>query len=229
MKTKIFSMMASTLAILALAGCTETSGLTGITYYPVISLEGGDTVVIGLGEDYVEPGFSVTLNGVDCTSDATVSVNVDNTRIGTYSVVYSAENELGFTATVSRTVVVVNEGHFDTVYSGDTKWGTRHYVGAPVLITDNGDGTYEIDDILAGYYFWGRYPGYEPYYDFHAEATFVLNADNTITKVGEVGYWYFGDDITDFDGTFDPATGVVSYTADFAGALLTVVLTPITK
>lgn len=229
MKNKILSIVASVLAVGAAVSCSETTGLTEVTYYPIIELAGSSTVVIGVGEDYVEPGYYASLNAEDITSQVKVVTDLDNSEIGLYSVVYSAQNELGFSATASREVIVVNEGNFSTVYSGDVQWGTKHYVGAPILITDNGDGTYEIDDVLAGYYFYGRYNGYEPTYDFHAEATLKLNADNTIEKVGTVGSWYFGDDITDLAGSFDPATGVISYTAMFAGAPVTVVLTPITK
>ena len=57
----------------------------------------------------------------------------------------------------------------------------------------------------------------------------AMNADGTITKQGPVGYWYFGDDVTLTSGSFDSATGVVSYEGEFAGAPYTVVLTPITK
>lgn len=228
MKNKILSIIASSLAVLAAASCSKTSGLTEITYYPVIQLEGGSTVVIGVGEAYSEPGYSATLNGADITADVKVDDDIDNSAPGIYSVVYSAVNDLGFAASEIRTVIVVNQGSFDTVYTGDVVWGKR-YVGAPIIISDNGDGTYTIDDILAGYYFYGRYPGYEPTYDFHAEAVVVLNADGTITKQGPVGDWYFGDDVSLTSGTFDSATGVVRYEGEFAGDPYTVVLTPITK
>ncbi len=228
MKNKILSIVASAFAVLAAVSCSKTSGLTEITYYPVIELDGDATVIIGVGEDYIDPGYSASLNGADITADVKVSDNIDNTVPGIYTVSYSAANELGFLAAEYRTVVVVNEGQFDTVYTGDVIWA-KHYVGAPIIISDNDDGTYTIDDILAGYYFYGMYPGYEPTYDFHAEAVLVLNADGTISKQGAVGDWYFGDDVTLTSGSFDSATGVVSYEGEFAGAPYTVVLTPITK
>ena len=52
-------------ALLALAtSCEKTSqGLTRITYYPVISLQGDNPYVVQLGGTYTEPGYSASLNG----------------------------------------------------------------------------------------------------------------------------------------------------------------------
>ena len=93
----------------------------------------------------------------------------------------------------------------------------------PITIIDNGNGTYTIDDLMCGYYFAYRYPGYEPTYDFHLEAILQLNADNTIEVLAQGG-WYWGDPMEDVSGSYDPATGTIKLVMDF-GAPFYVTLT----
>ena len=72
----------------------------------------------------------------------------------------------------------------------------------------------------------GRYPGYEPTYDFHLESTIKLNADNTIELVECIGdNWYFGKDMTLTEGSYDPTTGTVKLSLVFSGTPLYVTLT----
>ena len=116
-----------------------------------------------------------------------------------------------------------------SLYLGETEIGTRHYTGAPVVITDNGDGTYLIDDLLGGFQWYGLNPGFEPPYDFHAEAVLALNADNTISLV-EVGDWSsdvlgIAVPLTIQSGSYNPATGIISLQIGYNGNILSVTLT----
>lgn len=213
-------------AIFVLGSCQKltTEGVTRTTYYPVLGLEGDDPYVIVKGQSYVEPGFTATLNGEDVSDGVTVSSNVDNSTPGIYSVTYSAVNEDGFSASISRDVYVLNPGGIDNVYSSDCYMGSRAYSGLPIVITQVAADTYMVEDLCGGFYCYGRYPGYEPTYDFHAETLFKINADNTIT-LGAAGSWYFKSsfDYNNFTGTYDPETGVIDYFFDD----LYVTLTPL--
>ena len=133
---------------------------------------------------------------------------MDTSKGGFYTLTYTAVNKDNFAASVERTVMVKNPNGIASAYFAETS----QYSGAPITITDLGDGTYEIDDVMAGYYFFYKYPGYEPTYDFHLETVFKLNNDNTLTPV-KSGSWYFsGTPPTLASGSYDPATGKVSYT-----------------
>lgn len=213
-------------ALFVLGSCQKltTEGVTRTTYYPVLGLEGDDPYVVTLGQSYVEPGYTATLNGEDVSAGVTVSSNVDTSAPGIYSVTYSAVNEDGFSASISRDVYVLNPGGIDNVYSSHARMGSRDYKDLPIVIKKVSDGVYEIEDLCGGFYCYGRYPGYEPTYDFHAEARFKINADNTITLTG-AGSWYFKNsfDYSNFTGTYDPTTGVIDY--DFDDLLVT--LTPL--
>ena len=217
MKKILFYIVAAALSLLALESCNKvtTEGKTRITYYPVIELVGGD-VVLPLGQTYSEPGYAATLNGENVTDKVEVSNNIKDVA-GAYTVSYSMTNADGFASAVKRNVFVTNGTAFDNFYFADTQYGTRAYYGAPVTISKNSDGTYTIDDLLCGFYWYGRYPGYEPTYDFHNESIIKLNADNTITLV-EQGDWYFGPaGITITSSKYDPAAGTIEMEYDFEG------------
>ncbi|NLZ19662.1 MAG: DUF5011 domain-containing protein [Bacteroidales bacterium] len=213
-------------ALFVLGSCQKltTEGLTRTTYYPVLGLEGDDPFVVTLGSAYVEPGYTATLNGEDVSDGVTISSNVDTSAPGIYQVTYSAVNEDGFSASINRNVYVLNPGGIDNVYSSSCHMGSRSYSDLPIVITKVSDDTYMIEDLCGGFYCYGRYPGYEPSYDFHAETLFKIEADNSIT-LGAAGDWYFKSSFNyaNFEGTYDPATGVIDYFFDD----LYVTLTPL--
>lgn len=233
MKNKILSIMMLAVSVLIAAGCDDdsTAGMTRITYYPTITILGGEEVAVNVGETYTDAGCQVTLNGEDVSDQVQVSSNVNTNKMGTYTVTYTAINEDGFAKTASRTVYVVNEGAINTIYKGESQYGSRHYSGAIIYVTKQSDGSYMIDDLSGGFYWYGRYNGYEAYgYDFHLEALFTVNDDNTI-NIEEYGNWYWGDPLIPLQtGTYDPETGAISLVLHFGDNVpFYVNLTPITK
>ena len=225
MKKNLILLLSAALLVLA-TGCEKTSqGLTRITYYPVISLQGDNPYVVQLGESYSEPGYTATLNGEDYTSNVEISSNVNSAVPGIYSVTYSATNPDGCSYSTTRDVYVLNPGGVANVYLAHCWMGARDYKGIPTVISPISDGVYEIDDMCGGFYYAGRYPGYEPTYDFHADTQFTLNEDGTF-NVTKIGNWYFvgSFDYGNITGGYDFETGVFDY--DFDG--LRVTLTPFT-
>ena len=75
---------------------------------PVITLNGGNEIIIGLGETYEEPGYTVkTASGTEIDSNLVKVEGIVNTStIGTYTVTYTVTYE-GQTTTTTRTVNVV--------------------------------------------------------------------------------------------------------------------------
>lgn len=199
---------------------------TRVTHYATIELLGDEFIKMNLGDPWVEPGYTATEGSEDITSKVKVTGTVDTSTPGYYELNYSAMNKDNFSASVSRTVMVINPNGLASAYFGESQYGSRHYYDAPITIYDNGNGTYTIDDLAGGFYCYGRYPGYEPTYDFHLEAVIKLNADNTIELVScNGGDWYWGDPISITSGTYDPATGKVTLVEDFSGTPMYVTLT----
>lgn len=203
----------------------ESEGKSRITYYAILELNGDANMSTQVGTAFNDPGCTATMGGEDVSDQVVTSGNVNTNKLGFYTLNYSVVNPDGFSASASRTVAVVDKNNFASVYFGESQYGARHYFNAPIVISDNGDGTYSINDFAGGFYSYGRYPGYDAYgYDFFLEATLKLNADNTI-EVVETGKWYWGDDKPVLlNGTYDPVTGTVSLDMDF-GAPFTVRLT----
>ena len=225
MKKNLILLLSAALLVLA-TGCEKTSqGLTRITYYPVISLQGDNPYVVQLGGNYTEPGYSASLNGEDYTSGVIVDSNVNPAVPGIYSVTYSATNPDGCSWSTTRDVYVLNPGGIANVYIAHCWMGSRDYKGIPTVISPVSDGVYEIDDLCGGFYYAGRYPGYEPTYDFHADTQFTLNEDGTF-NITKIGNWYFKGsfDYDNITGGYDFETGEFDY--DFDG--LRVTLTPFT-
>ena len=208
------------LTLVAVSCEKTTEGLTGITYYPVITLN-GDYGVVYLGGTYEDPGCVAIMNGEDISSQVVVNNNINPNKVGEYSVTYTAVNEQGFSATVARPVYVVKEDSIENIYFSVVNGSID---GGTVYITDNGDGTYSVTDVCGGFYSYYRYPGYDAYgYDFYAEADFTIDADGTITQVGDANDWYFGDpaDPTSIgNGVYDATTGGFSWDLCFSGAPL---------
>lgn len=233
MKEKLSYLLVFVLTV-ALFGCDKsTEGLTRITYYPTLEVLGESTVIINVGETYTDEGCYAELNGEDVSSEVIATSNVDNTTPGAYSISYVIYNADGFSTTASRTVYVVDSENIATLYLGESMAGTRHYYDALIYITDNGDGTYHLDDLMGGFQFNGLNPGFEPTYDFHAEVDFKINDDNSISLTSEIGSWYFGDtgdvELSLTSGSYDAATKTFTLNVDYGGTEMTVILRAITK
>lgn len=203
----------------------ESEGKSRITYYAILELNGDANMTTQVGSAFNDPGCTATMGGEDVSDKIVTSGSVNTDKLGFYTVNYQVVNPDGFSASASRNVAVVDKNNFASTYFGESQYGSRHYFNNPINITDNGDGTYTIDDLLGGFYCYGRYPGYDAYgYDFFLDAVIKLNADNTIELVS-YGDWYWKDDVpTLLDGSYDPATGTVSLNMDF-GAPFIVTLT----
>lgn len=220
-KNYLYLAMFALVAMFA-TSCQEvtTEGLTRITYYPQLTLEGETYIVMDKGSEYVEPGYSAILNGEDVTKDVKVDNSIDSSTSGIYSVTYSIVNADGFASTASRTVVVLDpadavEGFY---YTDPTSYRIAAATGEygaefEVLILNNGDGTYSVDDMLAGWY--AQRAGYGVNYAMQGIIT--VAEDGTITLVDNFvpGWGDQADGMT--DATFDAATKTINWNVGYAG------------
>ena len=221
MKKNIFFAMMLALVSFALTSCgdKETEGLSRFTYYPLLELEGESYMVVGKGTNFQDPGFSATLNGEDVSSQVTVSSNVNTNKSGVYTVVYSIKNEDGITANARRTVVVLDlnsavEGFYQiTPDSYRLRECAQVAYGSPfeMLVIDNGDGTYDVDDLLGGWYC--QRAGYGTNYAM-AGVIAIEDDGSVICLANGVPGW--GDEADAFEGTFDAATGTFNLKVTYA-------------
>lgn len=221
MKKNIIYTMVFAMAALVMASCSgdlESEGKSRITIYPTLTLNGEEYMTMNLGESFQDPGCTALMGTEDMTSQVVATSNVNPNKLGFYTVNYQVTNPDGFPAFASRHVAVVDKNNFASTYYSECQYGSRHFFNLPVNITQNADGSYLIDDILGGFYCYGRYPGYDAYgYDFFCDAIITLNADNTISLV-ETGPWYFAQyAVKILQGTYNPDNGEIELNLDFDG------------
>lgn len=214
------SAMAAGLAMLSLASCSkDTEGLTGITYYPVIEMEGPVYDQIETGVAYEDPGYSAMLNGEDYTSEVEVITDLDfsNPQPGFYTILYSAVNADGFTTTCTRYVLVTDaddpvSGYYTVSEDSYRDYnGITYYGGFQEVIYGNGDGTYHVSDLLAGWYEFRA--GYGSSYAMQGEIE--VADDGTVTLLDSyVPGWRDEANYLE-DGTFDEATGTLKYVVSY--------------
>lgn len=228
MKNILNILLVVALVSFSFTSCEQetTAGLTRITYYPTLNVLGDAVILIDKGDAYVDPGCYAELNGEDVTDQVAVVSNVDASTPGIYSVSYKITNEDGFFVTGSRTVYVadptpspistgmhtcVDGTHRITLTTG----AKIVYKGFEMLILQVAPGKYYISDFLGGYY--EQRLGYGSNYAM--TGYFTLNNDNTLSLVSSyVAGWGDGLDLMK-NATFDPVSGQISYSVEYAGFL----------
>lgn len=227
MKKSILFIATLALLTLGFSSCEKQSaGLTQITYYAEIILEGESTMIVAKGSEFVDPGFTATMKGEDVTDKVEINSNVDTSTSGVYSVVYSIVNADGFPASATRTVIVLDlssaiEGFWacsPASHRTNTNTGADVAYGASfeILILDNGDGTYFVDDLLAGWY--AQRAGYGDSYAM--QATISIADDGAITLENSyVPGWGDAADALSADSKYDAGAKTITYTVTYAGYL----------
>lgn len=220
MKNRILFIAMLAFAAFVTISCDDesTEGMTRITYYAKLTLEGDKTLKVDKGTEFVDPGYSAIMEGEDVTDMVEVFSNVNTEKSGVYNISYAIVNKDGFYSTANRTVIVTDpndpvEGLYETdpeksyrLYGDKTPYGASF----DILILNNGDGTYSVDDLLGGWYC--QRAGYGS--DYAMEGTISVDADGNITMIESYvpgwGDWATG--MTDGKVTGRTITWNVEYT-----------------
>lgn len=222
MKNKILFTMILALAALFVASCDDDSseGLTRITYYPTLTLQGDDYIYLDKGSTYTEPGYKATLQGTDVSDQVKVTTNLDTKTSGLYTINYVITNADGFSKSAVRYVVVTDpkalvEGiYYTNAASYRVRNGATTVYGASfeIMVFSKGGTTYSVDDLLGGYYC--QRAGYGTKYNL--AGTIDVAADGTVTlKESYVPGW--GDSADGLTGgKFDKDTKTLSWDVVYA-------------
>ncbi|MBO7416467.1 MAG: DUF5012 domain-containing protein [Bacteroidaceae bacterium] len=229
--------------LVTIASCEKkvtTEDPSTITHYVIFELNGDKIMFVPLNSKFTDPGVEASENGVDVKDKVQVSYSdalgeplsaIDVTTPGAYNIYYSAVNVDGFPASGKRVVVVYDpSSRTDVDLSGNyvTATGTHRdnrkgtltaFDGYKVTISNMGNGVFYISDILGGYY--AQRAGYGSNYSMPGYIS--VNEDYSLNVIsGTVAGW--GDSYDSFAGTFDPATGTISYDCVYAGMDFYVIL-----
>lgn len=189
-------------SILLISSCTKepvTEGLSRTTFFADLTMAGDALIFHPLGDAFNDPGVTAKENGAEINVDVTGSVDINVP--GFYTISYSATNSDGFSSSISRTIIVYESGDYVGIYDG-TRVGRN---GGLVLISTNAGGGYDVSDLLAGYYEYGR--GYGNAYA--APSTLMIDG-TTVTSVG--GVCGFGP-VEISDGTISEDLKIFNWTS----------------
>jgi hypothetical protein len=227
MMKNIARLLVALMAVFTFSNCgdEDTEGLTRITTYPTIELEGSSTVIVDKGSTYEEPGYVSTYGGEDVSDQVTVSGTVDTNTSGIYTLTYTTmTNDDGFNASTTRTVLVYDVDSAIDGYWTALSTSYREYNGATrtlgsdydVFIYQQADGTYYISDFFGGWY--DQRAGYGS--NYACVGSFRINSDNSITLVSSsVAGW--GDSLTSLtDGVYDPTNNTITYKAEYVSGMI---------
>ncbi len=221
---KLLYLLSVVFLLAIVTSCEEESaGLSTITYYVEIDLDGGSTVAIPIGSTYQEPGYTAMEGETDVTDQVLISSNVNASEIGVYRVNYEAINADGYSSSTSRTVVVYDptapdddlSGTYTTTIVRTESDGTlpRTY-NARMTVTKQGTGVFYVSCLLGGTYAIGF--GYGPAYAMTGYIN--LNSDYSISLITSfVQGW--GDSLENFkNASYNPETGNLTWIGVYAGA-----------
>ena len=223
MKKNIFFIVALALLTFGFTACEKQSaGLTSITYYAEITMEGDSYMVIAKGSQFVDPGVSATMAGQDVTSRLTITSDVDTSTSGIYHVNYTMVNDDGFESSATRTVVVldlsdpiegfwrVDQANSYRIYDGGAPGA---YKGAfEFLILKDPRGIYYVEDLMAGWYAQGA--GYGSNYAMKAYVSIAEDGAISLLASSVPGWGDEADGLS--DGLYDAATNTISYVLYYA-------------
>lgn len=224
MKKSIIYLVAFFCLAFGFTSCEKQSeGKTRITYYAELTLKGDATMVVAKGSEFKDPGCTAIMKGEDVSDQIKVASNVNTAESGVYTVHYSIVNADGFEASTDRTVVVLNvesaiEGFWACTpesYRTNTNTGAVVAYGASFqfLIFDNGNGTYDVEDLLAGWYC--QRAGYGE--DYAMQARIAIDDKGAISLLGSyVPGWGDAADALSADAKYDAAANKITYTVTYA-------------
>lgn len=204
----------------------ETLGVSRITNYPIITLNGESTLLIDTNDTFTDPGAIAKEGEEEIETETSISKGTyfgqefSTKTPDQYLITYSAENKDGFEGKASRTVWYYSSGDLNNslegIYISSAQRApsftplARYTDLKYVLIRKTGADTYTLSHALGGYYDLGR--KYGPRYSA-GNGTIKVNsiADNdyTLTNATIPG-WGLSIQIQDFK--VDAANSMITYT-----------------
>lgn len=92
-------------------------GISKITYYPIITVNGDYIIPLAKGATFTDPGATGEAGGAVAT--VTVTGSVDTNTPGTYTLTYTATNKDGFSVSGTRIVFVYDNSVVANDFSGN--------------------------------------------------------------------------------------------------------------
>lgn len=214
----IFKLLGALCFLTLFSSCEkESEGLSRVTFFADLTLEGESFITVAVGDTYVDPGYSAVENGEDVTDQVVVS-EVNTSTTGISSIRYSIANADGIEKVDYRTLMVTEASDRPVTGTYDVRTVRTEADGSDprprvseIDITDEGDDVFYVSGLL-GYYYAAGYGA-----TYAVVGKLKLNADNTLTLIESYNAGW-DDELAGFqNGTFDPSTGVIYWESIYAG------------
>ncbi|ADV45204.1 BT_2262 family domain-containing protein [Bacteroides helcogenes] len=214
--------------LLLLTACDkESEGVSGIMHFELL---GEETMLVTLGTSYQEPGYKVIYREQDVTAEVKTAGMVDAQKVGLYSIRYSYANKDGVKTAKERKVIVADPtvtieiaGNYlttDGTFRLSGSGAITNYPGYKVKINKIAPGFFQISDFLGGYY--EQRAGYGAAYA--CKGYVQVKNDNSITLLSS-STLPWNNTLTGLtEGKYNPENSTVSWKAEYAGMVFTVVL-----
>jgi hypothetical protein len=176
MKNIFIKLMTVVVSGLLLTACDtdSTGGVSKVTNYPIIEINGATTVFTPQGTTFTDPGAIAKEAGAVIPTQISYSGNfrgaktLDVNQSDEYTQTYTATNKDGFKTTSTRKVIVYKTGDLvnsiEGVYLSTTKRNGSLLSASQgssvdqkyIYIWKNSNGTFGISDAFGGWYSIGR-------------------------------------------------------------------------
>ncbi len=209
---KIYYILCA-MSTLFLASCEKDSeGASKITTYCTFDMSGDQRTYHILGTPFTDPGCKAYEG--DTEVDVTTKSNVNPDKGGIYSIVYSAVNSDGYSASAVREVIVyypnddiMGNWTANIVRNGATKRGPYTFELIPLSAN-----TFNIPDLLGGWYWYGS--GYGVTYAFPAVVQFDSSNVLSVVSTGKSAWGSVGQLVPgSATPTINTSTGTIHYVA----------------
>lgn len=185
----------------------ESLGVSKVTSYATMTLNGQDEMFWPMNTPFVDPGLVALEGETDITANVITTSNVDVAKGGNYTIDYKVKNSDGFWANTSRTVhVYVPNAPLNGYYKSNIKRDNNGTIANrgpyDIMIFGVGNDTYLIEDLLGGWYYIGAAYGSA----YAGSAEIKLNSDNTFTIVSAEPLAWGYPCLFTAPSTYDPST-----------------------
>ena len=206
---KILFLLTITAAFM-LSSCDKDSlGVSKVTTYATMRLNGASSIYWQLNTAYTDPGI-VAMEGTTDISSKVETSTLPNVAVGGfYTITYSVANSDGFKAYATRKVIVTDmtdplNGNYSSALTRKKLSTTTTSNRGPFITTvfAVGGGKYYISDLIGGWYNFGSAYGTA----YAGPGIVQKNGDNSVTLVSASNWTWGPCSITSAGATVDPTT-----------------------
>lgn len=223
---KIILMTLVVIALVASSCKEESLGVSKVTTYPTLSLNGSEEMFWEYGTPFVDPGCKAFEGTTDISDKVTMVSDIDVDQIGRYHMTYKVLNSDGFEASIGRTVYVYNStdtrnGFYNSKsirsYQGGA-YTTRGPWASSIMVFGNGSDELWVEDLIGGWYYIGSGYGidYATAGVVKLNTSVVPNLVSTLKNVEPLPWGYVVALTTAEPSFYDPLTQTLQVNDEIA-------------